>query len=180
MSLMYELLRRIRDGRVSFHSFAIKFFHIGTTKITYYIQALNENITRPLVRELSYRLEELVDQLPDDKAANVPHANIQIIHQATNVIQQSATGTNINQTANQILTPELNHLFGELEKAVRSLSDFTEKGHEYLEAIESARELATSEKPKRTAIKTLLSVLPPIDSVISITAAILKILGGCP
>ena len=91
MSLMYELLRRIRDGRIPFQN-TIQFFHLGTSKITAYIQALNDAITHPLVRDLGYRLEEVVDQLPSDKAATVPQASIQIIHHATNVIQQSAIG----------------------------------------------------------------------------------------
>jgi hypothetical protein len=178
MSLMYELLRRIRDGRLPFQTFAISFFHLGTNSITPYVQALNDAITRPLVRELSYRLEELIDQLPDDRAAPVPQASIQIIHQATNVIQQSARGANITQTATQNLAPELDHLFRELELEVRNLRDHAEKQHEYLELIESARELAASDKAKPNAIKALLSVLPPVDSLVSITASILRMLGG--
>ena len=177
MALMYELLRRIRDGRVGFHDFVLNFFAMGTNKITAYVQALNDAITRPLVRELGYRLQDISDQLPADRREVVSPATIQIIHQATNVIQQLASGSNITQTASQNLNPELFRLFDDLEKVISALETGKAEKEEYAEVISSAKELATAERPKIGTIKALFAALPPVASVLSITASILKLLG---
>jgi hypothetical protein len=178
MSLMYELLRRIRDGRVDFVGFATSFFALGTTKITPYVQAFNDAVTRPLVRELNYRLEELNETLPSDRSVVVPQSSIQIIHRAQNVIHQSAIGTQIQQNATQVVNPELVRLFDRLDHALQSLEDYRERQQEYSEIVTSARELAMSESPKPSAVKALLTSLPQIASVTSIVASILNIIGG--
>jgi hypothetical protein len=178
MSLMYELLRRIRDGRIGFTDFVLNFFALSTNKISAYVQALNDAIVRPLVRELGYRLEDLSDHLPDDRKQIVPPATIQIIHQATNVIQQSATGTNISQTATQSINPDVAQLFQALQQEIESLEINIEKRRDYLEVVSSARDIAAGDKPKIGAIKALFAALPPVDSVLSITSSILGILGA--
>ena len=177
MALMYELLRRIRDERINFLDFTLSFFALDSNAMTAYVQAVNEAITRPLVRELSYRLQDISDHLPKDQGVVVPPATIQIIHQATNVIQQTASGLNISQTATQNINPELCKLFTELQNAIISLEKDKIKLEEYLEIIVSAKELTIIEKPRVSAIKALFSGLPPVASVVSITASILKILG---
>lgn len=177
MALMYELLRRIRDGRIQLLDFVITFFALGTNNITAYIRAMNEAITRPLIRELSYRLQDISDQLPEDQGVFVSPANIQIIHQATNVIQQTASGSNISQTATQNINPEIDKLFTKLENTIISFEKDKAKLEEYVEIIASAREFAAKEKPRVGAIKALFAGLPSAASVLSITASILKILG---
>jgi len=177
MAIMYELLRRIRDGRIKLLDFVTDFFALGTNQFTPYIQAMNEAITRPLIRELSYRLQDISDQLPKDRGVIVPPATIQIIHQATNVIQQTASGANISQSATQNINPELDKLFIELENAIISFEKDKTKLEEYLEIIATAKELTVKEKPRVSVIKRLFSGLPPVASVLSITASILKILG---
>ena len=177
MALMYELLRRIRDGRLDFASFTIQFFALGTNRITAYVQALNDAITRPLVRELTYRLEEVTERLPPDGAASIAPASIQIIHQATNVIQQSANGSHISQVATQQLAPELTQLLEALDRTLSELADAETQRAEYAELVQSVREMASAAQPKRSAIRALLGALPPVSAVLSITASILKLLG---
>jgi Helix-turn-helix domain len=118
---MYQLLLRIRDGRLNFNGFVIHFFAIGSSRISDYIYALNESVAEPLVRELGYRLQELEEQLPDEKTASVSSAVVQIIHHATNVIQQHALGDHIPQKAGITLNPELTNLFQQLRQAVQEL-----------------------------------------------------------
>lgn len=177
MALMYELLRRLRDDRISFHTFVINFFAIGSTKIDAYIRAFNDAITRPLVRELSYRLDDATEQLPKDSTASLPLTTIQIIHRATNVIQQSAVGSNISQTATNQISQELETLFAKLESTLRSLADSEARAREYTEVVASARENALSPTPKISVVKALLAALPPVDAVASIVASILGMLG---
>ncbi len=178
MALQYELLRRIRDERIALLEFVGNFFVLSSHQISEYIHTLNEAITRPLARELSYRLKDISDHLPKDQRATVPFATIQVIHQATNVIQQNASGENITQTATQHINPELDRLFAELEKAVISVETDKAKIDEYTEIIASAKELVRTEKPKVNTIKTLFAALPTVASVLSITASILKMTGA--
>jgi len=175
MSLMYQLLLGIRDGRVNLNGFVIHFFAIGSSRIDDYIYALNEGITQPLVRELAYRLEELQEQLPADRTATVSSAVVQIIHQATNVIQQHASGEHIIQNAGITVNPELANLFEQLRHAVQELP--TEQRTEAIEIVASAEEVAAAPKPRLAVIRALLKALPSTDAILSITSSIFSIIG---
>jgi len=59
MAVMYQLLVAVRDTRVPWMQFGITFFATASTQCDEYIYAFNEAITRPLVRELSYRLGDM-------------------------------------------------------------------------------------------------------------------------
>lgn len=176
MALMYELLRRINDERVSFNGFIHNFFALSSSSITDYIHAFNDAITEKLVRELEYRLDDVLERLPDDQKAPVPAASIQIIHHATNVIQQNAVGSRISQVATQDLQPELQSLFAALREAAVSNAASEKKG-EVEEIVTTSENLAAEKPPKKGAIRALFSGLPPVASVLSIVASIMKILG---
>lgn len=177
MALMYELLRRINSNAIGFQDFVLRFFALGKgAKITHYVQALNDAISRPLVRELGYRLEALASELPQDGSAQVSPATIQIIHQATNVIQQSASGSNINQTATLTTNPEVDRLFDRLVEAVREAHPDPDEQREQLELVEAARIEATKPESKVSIVRTLLGGLAAAGSVSEITSLILDLL----
>lgn len=176
IALMYELLRRIGSKQINILNFAFQFFRAGSNKVDLYIHAFNDGITRQLVREVLYRIEDASAEFPDDDRATIPPASIQIIHSATNVIQQSAIGNNITQNASNQNTTELTSLFDKLEQLIRAQHAANEAFQEYLEIIASARENATSQKPKRSVVKTLLGALPTAGDVMSITSSILAML----
>jgi hypothetical protein len=175
MALMYQLLLRMREGRLNFHTFVITFFIISSNRISDYIYALNESVTQPLVRELGYRLQELAEQLPTEGGAPVSSSIVQIIHHATNVIQQHATGQNITQTAT-IRNPELAHLFEKLRQAVQNSGESPDKRSEAVDVVNSAEEAASAPKPRLPAIRALLSALPSTDTILSITSSILDLI----
>lgn len=174
MALMYELLRRINCKEISIHHFVHCVFSLGTTKITAYIQAFNSAITERLTRELGYRLDAMI--LPEDRQAEVSPTVIQIIGSAQNVIQQSASGTNITQTASNQISSRLDEQFNRLLCEIRKIeSDPTQlKDHE--EIIETAREESKKSSPKRGSIRTLLNALPHAGAIAEITALILDLI----
>lgn len=179
MALMYELLRRIHDGRIPFQDFVLRFFALSKhAKITDYVRALNEAISRPLIRELRYRLEEMSAGLPSDGTSQVPPASIQIIHKATNVIQQSAVGSNIEQNAEIEVNPEIDRLFDQLVEAVRGVETDPAVLEEQLEIVETARTEAKQPSPKRGVIRTLLTGLTAGGAVSEITSLILDLIAG--
>jgi hypothetical protein len=176
LSVMYQLLHCVQEGRVPFLDFATNFFALGTTQITAYINAFNKAVTVPLVRELSYRLEDMLDSLPDDQSERVPASAIQIIHNAQNVIQQTASGNHIAQTANVTANSEIEELFKKLKLSIQESIPPSDQ-QEPLEIVEAAREEAISQNPKPSALKALFAALPPINSVLSITVSIMRLLG---
>ena len=176
MALIYELLRRIRRKEFDVVNFSLNFFALNTSKIDPYVRAFNDAITRPLIRELTYRLEDASDHLPAESSESVPATTIQIIHQATNVIQQSAVGNNITQTASNSENPELIRLFDQLEEVIRAQTSSAEVLREQLEIIASARDHATSDNPKRSVVKALLGALPTAGNVLSIASSIVSML----
>jgi len=177
MSLMYEILRRIKSGGIGLQDFTLHFFALGKgAKITHYVQALNEAIGRPLIRELGYRLETLASELPQDGNAQIPAASIQIIHQATNVIQQSASGSHITQSANLTTDPELDALFERLLFAVRESHSDPDVLREQIDVVEAARSEATKPEPRVSVVRTLLGGLAAAGSVSEITSLIIDLL----
>jgi hypothetical protein len=176
LSIMYQLLHYVRGGNIDYISFSVDFFALGTGKITAYVRAFNEAITTPLVRELGYRLEDMLNSLPENTSSTVPPSMIQIIHKAQNVIQQTATGTNIAQTVNFSVNSEIEELFEKLKVTVHESVASSER-QECLEIVEAAKEEATSQNPKLSVLKVLFSSLPSINSVLSITVSIMRLLG---
>src|SRR5437899_2550289 len=64
------------------------------------------------------RLRDMEESLPTDKTAPVAASAIQVIHHATNVIQQTASGTGIIQHASLGIDPRLAELLFELRSTV--------------------------------------------------------------
>jgi hypothetical protein len=174
LSVMYQLLSKVNAGEVEFMDFSHTFFATGDTRIDSLIYAFNEAIVEPLARELSYRFEEIEEAMPENQRDTVPLANIQIIHNAQNVIQQSATGSNIAQTANIEQNKELDGLFAKLKKEIHEAVDDNESKKESIEIVESAQALANAESPKPRAVKALLKTLPTLGNIGSIVSAILS------
>lgn len=177
LSLMYQLLCRINSGEISLIDFSHTFFAIGDSRIDSLIYAFNEAIVDPLTRELRYRFDDIEEQLPADQKDTVPLTNIQVIHSAQNVIQQSAAGSNISQSAVIEKNSELEALFEELKQEIDAAIDDHAEKSEYREVAESAHDLLCSDKPKVTAAKTLLNNLPTLGNIGSVVSAIFAAIG---
>jgi len=174
LSLMYQLLRRIKSGDLKFLDFSTTFFITGDNSIDSYHYAFNDAIVEPLMRELGYRFEDIEESLPENQRVSVPLAQVQIIHKANTVIQQSASGSDINQTAKISYGSEVQRLFNELKQEIRDKVLDESKRSDVLEIVESAEVLTQAEEPKQSSIKALLGALPPLGNIGSITSAILS------
>ncbi len=170
LSVMYQLLSKVNAGEIDFRYFSHAFFVTDDNRIDSLIYAFNEAILEPLVRELSYRFEEIEEIMPENQRDTFPLAHVQIIHNAQNVIQQSAVGSDISQTANI----ELDNLFSRLKMEIHETVEDSEKKRASIEIAESAQELVNSESLKPTAVKILLNTLPPLGNIGSIVSAILS------
>jgi hypothetical protein len=174
LSVMYQLLSKVNAGDIDFMDFSHTFFATGDSRIDSRIYAFNEAVVEPLARELSYRFEEIEETMPENQRDTVPLANVQIIHNAQNVIQQSATGSNISQKANIEQNTELESLFSKLKKEIDEAIEDAEAKNESIEIAESAQTLVNVESPKPVAAKALLNTLPPLGNISSIVSAILS------
>lgn len=175
VAFQFEILRRIDTGSMQFLDFTHTFFSVGS-HISDHVRALNEAITKPMSRELKHRLEEVLEQLPEDKRADVAPLIYQVFHNVGSIVQQHASGSNINQTAVIGNLSDLRGAFSSLRTAIAAHEQDPEKLQGFNETIDVAEGLASERKPKIHVIRTLLSSLPAIGAVASLIDTILKII----
>jgi len=112
-----------------------------------------------------------IEEIDEEEGPSVPVSSIQIINHAENVIQQNASGSNIEQNATITTNPELEALFQQLRDQANSNKDD-------LEIIDVAEAEASKRNPKAGAIKLLLNGLSFASSAAGIVLAILTAIGG--
>lgn len=173
IALQYRLVHAVHSGTVPFHDFLIRFFAIGSSSISLHIQAFCEAIVAPLCRELDYKLQEIEDNLPNDRASMVSGAILQIVHNSGTFIQQTSTGSGNTQTATiRSDNPEIIRLFAELREAItRHVSD-PAASSSALEIVESAEEEVKKAPPRKTVVQTLLAALPAAGNIAQIASLI--------
>jgi len=173
MALMYQLLNKVDQEEIDLINFGHSFFHTGDNRVDSIIYAFNEAVVEPLARELSYRIEDLEEEMPEDNREAYPLANIQIIHNAENVVQQSASGNNIHQNANIANANELKQLFGELRHELQSVVKEKQELGKALQVVQSSEEMAQKGAAYLPSVKILLGSLGALGNVGSIVSAIL-------
>jgi len=173
MALMYQLLNKVDNNEIDLINFAHNFFATGDSGIDSIIYAFNEAVVEPLARELSYRIADLEEEMPEDNREGYPLANIQIVHNAQNVIQQSASGSNIQQHANIENNTELNELFIKLRSEVESTITDPSELQSAMQIIDSTEEMAEKGKSSLPSLKVLLGSLGALGNIGSIVSAIL-------
>ena len=179
MAMMYQLLNKIYNGEIEMIDFAIKFFVTSDTHIDSIIYAFNDAVVEPLTRALSYRIKELEEEMPGDDRETYPLANIiQIILSAENVVQQSASGRNIQQNAKIKHSNELKRLFNELRDELRSTIKEKEELENAMQIVRTSEELAQKSSSNLPSVKVLLDSLGALGSVGSIVSAILTTVAG--
>ena len=95
LSLMYQLLAVGEEdperivGRLPF------WYQLTTNSVSAYIHAFAEGVLSPLFRELGYRLDEIEENLPQQKTDTVSVNSLQIIHIKTeSIVMQENEFTN--------------------------------------------------------------------------------------
>ncbi|QPI65903.1 hypothetical protein [Vreelandella venusta] len=177
IAFMYQIIKKVNSEELSLINFVRCFFATGP-QYNSMISTFNDAVSMPLFREINYKLEEIVDELPTDDKQDVNPSVIQIIGQAHTVVQQSVVGDNnklVASIANSQLDDEFDSLRAEMKKYL-SGSDLNDS----LEAVDSAQQLIKSDPPKRNPAKILLNTLPHIGNIGTIVASILTIISNIP
>lgn len=178
ISLMYQLLLAIEEGRINFLDFCIKFIVSGDNSYDSYIACLSEAVTQPLVRELEYKLDEILETLPDaDKKEPVPQSVLQIINASGPVVQQVAIGNNNIQTASQTIgNPEVARLLVDLKREIQEANIEEDERASGQQVLASAEQELASPEPKKPVVSALLKALPIAGSIATIVQALLALL----
>lgn len=173
--LLYEILRRIGEKNPDVLNFAVHFFRTSGSSINPMLSNFSEVITQPFLQLIRYRLDELIETLPVEPRSEVSPGMIQIFN-AHSIVNQSAIGSNISQSAHQA-NSEIERNFDALIGELKTYISDQIRLREQLELVEAARVQATAAAPKRSVVSALLASLEPIGKVVSITSTILGMMG---
>lgn len=176
MAVMYELLRRIDSKKIDLLNFCSAFFVTPSSSFDSKIRVFNHVISERFVRDLTYRIDDISDDLPPDPNALVPPSMIQIINNANNVVQQLANGDNIAQNAKIESDSKIEKLFEELIDSLKSNIQDEKDLVNSLEVVDAAKSNLLSISPKVSVIKSLLGTLPHVGNVLTIASAIVSML----
>lgn len=95
ISLFYQILLKINAKEVNFLAFSVMAF--GSKTVNELIQKFNEAITKPLVRDLDYKLEEKKVEIAASEDRQIPQELLVIITAENISNSQIAIGANIKQ-----------------------------------------------------------------------------------
>jgi len=175
ISLMYQILNLMQEDKKEPFNFVRPFYTSRSNRFDDYVRFFNENFSEPLLREISYKLEDLDLDLPEDdrqEIQNIPM--VQIIHNAQNVVQQSVNGNNNSQSASiNVNEGQLDNLLSELRKEIAEQIKDNDKQQESLETVSAVEETLKSDTPSIKAAGMLLKTLPALGSISSIASAIM-------
>jgi hypothetical protein len=134
-------------------------FHLADRAITNdLIRAFHNTVTKPLVRDLNYKLIEMLDNVPENDKELVPSSFFNLFNvTAHNAVVQNIQGSNNTQTANIRMNSELESDFNKLEQLIKD--HLTSSAQEdSLTQLNSAKDAALVEKEPSKAI-SLLNIL---------------------
>lgn len=177
IACMYQIIKKVDNGELGLVNFVRCFFGTGP-QYNSMISAFNNAVSMPLFREINYKLEEIVEELPTDDKQDVNPSIIQIIGQAQTVVQQSVVGDNnklVASISNSQLDDEFDLLRTEMKKCL-SGGDLNDS----LETVDSAQQLIKSDPPKKKPAEILLNTLPHVGNIGTIVASILTIISNLP
>ena len=127
LSLLYQILLKINSNEIKFTDFCMMAFKSADGTITGLIYKLNEAITRLLVRDLNYKMEEIKDEIEiTNQTQEINQEHLVIINTGNISNSQLAIGMNIKQmkiSKNSDLDDLINNLT-DLILADDSIEDF--------------------------------------------------------
>ncbi len=178
IALQYEILRRFARKAPEATDFASKFFPAARgASVDQWYRELGNAVTRPFIKEVNYRLQDILDAIPKESRESVAPNVIQIFNQPNTVIAQSVVGNNNTQTAS-IVTGELDQKFAELEQELRAHIKDPVILADNLEIVETARDHARASSPSKRVMNLLFKGLPHVGNVLSIGASIVGMMAG--
>jgi len=170
ISLLYQLLLKLHSHEIDFHGFCIDAY--GKTNFDEMLWAFNDAISRPLIRDLGYRLDEIIEAT--NKDVRVPVEKLVIINTGDRSVNTIALGENIKQTViNQ--SSELDELINKLSDEVLNSSAISEEEKEDLMTdVDTIKKQLAKKNPKKDRILPILRDLATFSTLASTVKAIRK------
>ena len=109
LALMYRVIRAIGSEELRFLDLAIVLFPSSSRQIDHYIHSFNDAVSRPMIRELEYRLDDIVLGLPGGDAERVGTSVIQVISNTGTFVQQVSQGDGSPVMTARLVSGELLH-----------------------------------------------------------------------
>jgi hypothetical protein len=165
ISLLYQLLSKIDSDEISFLGFCIVVY--GKTNIKTNVNemalAFNDTFSRPLIRDLGYRLDEIIKTTNSD--VSVPLEKLIIIKTGDKSVNTIAIGENIKQTVIS-QSSELDELVNKLAYEILNSSEIPEeeKGDLMIDVDTIKKQLA-KKNPKKDRILPILRDLATVSTL---------------
>lgn len=178
LALMYRALRAISTEEIRFLDFAVSLFPSSSSKIDHYIHAFNEALSRPMLRELEYRLDDIVSGLPGSDAERIGTSVIQVINNTGTFVQQVAQGDGSPVMTARLEAGELLPLIRSLHERLKTAELAPAERQASADVVNAMEEEAQSATPRTGVLKALLASLPHVESIANVVNTIRAMLGA--
>lgn len=176
ISLLYQFLLKIHSNEIDFHGFCLDAY--GETNFNEMVLAFNDAISRPLIRDLGYRLDEITETTNSD--SGVPIGKMIIIKTGDRSVNTIAIGEDIKQTViNQ--SSELDELINKLSDEILNISEIPEEEKEDLMIdVDTIKKQLAKKNPKKDRILPILRDLETFSTLASTVQKIIKFVSENP
>lgn len=176
ISLLYQLLLKMNSNELDFQGFCLGAY--GKTNVTDMVRAFNDAISRLLVRDLSYRLDEIIETTNSD--LKVPIEKLVVIQTGAGSNNAIAIGEHIEQTViNQ--SSELDELINKLSNEILNSREILEEDKEDLMIdVDTIKKQLAKKNPKKDLILPFLRNLASFSTLAFTVQAIIKFISENP
>ena len=176
ISLLYHFLLKIHSNEIDFHRFCLDAY--GETNFNEMVLAFNDAISRPLIRDLGYRLDEILETTNSN--LKVPIEKLVIIQTGAGSNNAIAIGENIKQTViSQSI--ELDELINKLSNEILNSSEIPEEDKEDLMIdVDTIKKQLAKKNPKKDRILPILRDLATFSTLASTVQTIIKFISENP
>jgi hypothetical protein len=176
ISLLYQLLLKINSKELDFQGFCLGAY--GKTNVTEMVRAFNDAISRLFVRDLSYRLDEIIETTNSD--LEVPIEKLVFIQTGSWSNNAIAIGEHIKQTVTS-LSSELDELINKLSNEISNSREIPEEDKEDLMIdVDTIRKQLAKKNPKKDRILPILKDLATFSTLAFTVQAIIKFISENP
>ena len=176
ISLLYQLLLKIHSDEIDFQKFCIDAY--GKTNFNEMVWAFNDAISRPLIRDLGYRLDDIIETTNND--LEVPVGKLVIIQTGDRSVNTIALGKNIKQTVIS-QNRELDELVNKLYNEILNSSEIPEEEKEDLMIdVDTIKKQLAKKKPRKDRILPILRDLATFSTLASTAQKIITYVSMLP
>ena len=174
LSLLYQILLKTKSNEIEFVDFCMIAFGSADRTITGFIYKFNEAITSPLVRDLSYKMEEIKDRIDiTNQTHEINHEYLLNIHTGDISNSQLAFGKNIKQMKT-LKNSDLDELINKLADLISTDDSIEESDKEDL--LYDVESMKTELQKNRTNKERIMGYLNNFVTFTNLTEISQKII----